>query len=317
MRSSLVKLRLEYGFIIQVLNGKASSPMRKYGVFMSSPGSGSGSGKPRGRRASHCFIHIFLRICRLRLCLRPSASSSCSNSSTAMALSLWSSNHLAHICNCSISINMYTMLDTTYTMKFQDEVIMINTFWYTTVHDLLRLEYDYDDRVGERSDTDRAEIHFGWRETMGNPLPSKQDLENYLAEDDVPVVKNGQKKPPKVNKFNVDYQNLQTQRAPATQFLASLGGKDLSKQTRNVMRFVARNPVWSRFSLKGRKKKEALEKLPMWRPILNALLKDKGCPSQTDVEFQVADFLKYATHQGSLLHKKLNMDAMEENPVPK
>ncbi|XP_052821099.1 uncharacterized protein LOC128246741 [Mya arenaria] len=102
-----------------------------------------------------------------------------------------------------------------------------------------------------------------------------------------------------------------------TQFLASLGGKDLSKQTRNVMRFVARNPVWSRFSLKGRKKKEALEKLPMWRPILNALLKDKGCPSQTDVEFQVADFLKYATHQGSLLHKKLNMDAMEENPVPK
>ena len=82
-----------------------------------------------GRRASHCFIHIFLRICRLRLCLRPSASSSCSNSSTAMALSLWSSNHLAHICNCSISINMYTMLDTTYTMKFQDEVIMINTVW--------------------------------------------------------------------------------------------------------------------------------------------------------------------------------------------
>ncbi|KAH3822076.1 hypothetical protein DPMN_123846 [Dreissena polymorpha] len=47
MSSSLVNLRLEYGFIISVLNGKASTPMRKYGVFLSSQGSVSGSGKPR------------------------------------------------------------------------------------------------------------------------------------------------------------------------------------------------------------------------------------------------------------------------------
>ncbi|KAH3890199.1 hypothetical protein DPMN_014271 [Dreissena polymorpha] len=64
MRSSLVNLRLEYGFIIHVLDGKASSPMRKYGVFVSSPGSagsGSGSGKPRLFSSSIVLSSVLLK----------------------------------------------------------------------------------------------------------------------------------------------------------------------------------------------------------------------------------------------------------------
>ncbi|KAH3717754.1 hypothetical protein DPMN_060550 [Dreissena polymorpha] len=61
MRFALVTLRLEYGFIIHVLNGKASFPIRKYGVFFSSPGSGSGYGKPRLFSSSIVLSSVLLK----------------------------------------------------------------------------------------------------------------------------------------------------------------------------------------------------------------------------------------------------------------
>ncbi|WAR16515.1 hypothetical protein MAR_031109 [Mya arenaria] len=71
-------------------------------------------------------------------------------------------------------------------------------------------------------------------------------------------------------------------------FLAVLGGKNLATQTRNIMRSIATNKVWSRFSLKGRGKntKAALNALPIWKLIMTALLNGKENPSQEQVEEQ-------------------------------
>lgn len=79
-----------------------------------------------------------------------------------------------------------------------------------------------------------------------------------------------------------------------TQYLSSLGGHSLGDTVRRIFRKLGTNSVWSAYSLKGKKRKQAFADLPLCKVIIRACLKTYAKAKISEVETEISEALKHA-----------------------
>ncbi|CAC5399830.1 unnamed protein product [Mytilus coruscus] len=90
-----------------------------------------------------------------------------------------------------------------------------------------------------------------------------------------------------------------------TQALSILGSNTVGDTVRKMMRRLGNNSLWSLYSLKGKKEKEAFQTTAIYRVVVKASLKVHQKSTETEVNDAIIDFLKHAPHQpGSNKYKK-------------
>ncbi|XP_063442107.1 uncharacterized protein LOC134722417 [Mytilus trossulus] len=90
-----------------------------------------------------------------------------------------------------------------------------------------------------------------------------------------------------------------------THALSILGGNTVGDTVRKMMRRLGNNALWSLYSLKGKKEKEAFQTTALYRVVVKASLRVHLKSTETDVNDSIIDFLKHAPHQpGGNKYKK-------------
>ncbi|VDI01909.1 Hypothetical predicted protein [Mytilus galloprovincialis] len=90
-----------------------------------------------------------------------------------------------------------------------------------------------------------------------------------------------------------------------THALSILGGNTVGDTVRKMMRRLGNNALWSLYSLKGKKEKEAFQTTALYRVVVKASLRVHLKSTETDVNDAIIDFLKHAPHQpGGNKYKK-------------
>ncbi|XP_064173682.1 uncharacterized protein LOC135244925 [Anguilla rostrata] len=79
-----------------------------------------------------------------------------------------------------------------------------------------------------------------------------------------------------------------------TQYLSTMGGKDLADGVRRVMLAIATHTVWSNYSVHGKKGKKPLKNMTVYSVILRAVMASRPNDTLADVAVQVQETLKHA-----------------------
>lgn len=79
-----------------------------------------------------------------------------------------------------------------------------------------------------------------------------------------------------------------------TQYLSALGGHNLGDAVRRIFQKLGTNNVWSSYSLKGRKGKQAFTELPLYRIVIRVCLKSFANSKESEVDNEISEALKHA-----------------------
>ncbi|XP_069195892.1 uncharacterized protein [Procambarus clarkii] len=79
--------------------------------------------------------------------------------------------------------------------------------------------------------------------------------------------------------------------------LSMLGGQNMKDYVRRIMQRLGTYPLWSQYSLKGRKRKRVFQDLELFHVIIKVCLNSFSDCTERDVQFQISEILKSAPNK--------------------